>query len=128
VGQASEVQEGGKSFRVNRDCRGSRARFKRDQTVPFEVDQHRAIEGYAAPKGVDRALVRKTITLAICRPCGTGIVLPLPRGVTVAQVTLDHFVMVRIHARQPSQNEALTQSGSDPEKQCVAKVWPVLKP
>jgi hypothetical protein len=24
----------------------------------------------------------------------------LPRGVTVAQVTLDHFVMVRIHARQ----------------------------
>jgi hypothetical protein len=25
----------------------------------------------------------------------------LPRGVTVAQVTLDHFVMVRIHARQP---------------------------
>jgi hypothetical protein len=27
--------------------------------------------------------------------------LLLPRGVTVAQVTLDHFVMVRIHARQP---------------------------
>jgi hypothetical protein len=25
----------------------------------------------------------------------------LPRSVTVAQVTLDHFVMVRIHARQP---------------------------
>ncbi len=25
----------------------------------------------------------------------------LPRGVTVAQVILDHFVMVRIHARQP---------------------------
>ena len=26
----------------------------------------------------------------------------LPRGVTVAQVTLDHFVMVQIHARQPA--------------------------
>jgi hypothetical protein len=26
----------------------------------------------------------------------------------VAQVTLDHFVMVRIHARQPIQNQALT--------------------
>ena len=26
----------------------------------------------------------------------------MPRGVTVAQVILDHFVMVRIHARQPS--------------------------
>ena len=28
----------------------------------------------------------------------------LPRGVTVAQVTLDHFVMVRIHARQIIEN------------------------
>jgi hypothetical protein len=25
----------------------------------------------------------------------------MPRGVTVAQVPLEHFVMVRIHARQP---------------------------
>jgi hypothetical protein len=32
----------------------------------------------------------------------------LPRGVTVAQVTLDHFVMVRIHARQVVPNEQLT--------------------
>jgi hypothetical protein len=31
----------------------------------------------------------------------------LPRGVTVAQVILDHFVMVRIHARQLAQNEVL---------------------
>ena len=30
-----------------------------------------------------------------------GFSFLLPRGVTVAQVTLDHFVMVRIHARQP---------------------------
>jgi hypothetical protein len=29
----------------------------------------------------------------------------LPRGVTVAQVTLDHFVMVRIHARQVVRNQ-----------------------
>ena len=32
----------------------------------------------------------------------------LPRGVMVAQVTLDHFVMVRIHARQPLLNQGLT--------------------
>jgi hypothetical protein len=32
----------------------------------------------------------------------------LPRGVTVAQATLDRFVMVRIHARQPSENGPLS--------------------
>ncbi len=32
----------------------------------------------------------------------------LPRGVTVAQVTLDHFVMVRIHARQPFDGQDVT--------------------
>ena len=32
----------------------------------------------------------------------------LPRGVTVAQVTLDHFVMVRIHARQVADNQGLS--------------------
>jgi len=43
--------------------------------------------------------------------CGTRVfpgpfpVSRLPRGVTVAQVTLDHFVMVRIHARQMSDND-----------------------
>jgi hypothetical protein len=41
----------------------------------------------------------------------------LPRSVTVAQVILDHFVMVRIHARQPSlvkdsQTMASLKSGS----------------
>jgi hypothetical protein len=33
----------------------------------------------------------------------------LPRSVTVAQVILDHFVMVRIHARQLIMAELLTQ-------------------
>jgi hypothetical protein len=33
----------------------------------------------------------------------------LPRGVTVAQVTLDHFVMVRIHARQVVRAVRLTR-------------------
>jgi hypothetical protein len=59
--------------------------------------------------------------------CGTELVRPwlhdvsrklsglsatksLPRGVTVAQVTLDHFVMVRIHARQRPLTERLTQA------------------
>jgi hypothetical protein len=32
----------------------------------------------------------------------------LPRSVTVAQVTLNHFVMVRIHARQLVLNKVLT--------------------
>src|SRR5258708_32278931 len=32
----------------------------------------------------------------------------LPRSVTVAQVILDHFVMVRIHARQLVLNQRLT--------------------
>jgi hypothetical protein len=32
----------------------------------------------------------------------------LPRSVTVAQVILDHFVMVRIHARQLVLDEILT--------------------
>jgi hypothetical protein len=35
----------------------------------------------------------------------------LPRGVTVAQVTLDHFVMVRIHARQVVGSEPLRNIG-----------------
>ena len=38
--------------------------------------------------------------------------LILPRSVTVAQVILDHFVMVRIHARQPVDDQRLT--GSSP--------------
>jgi hypothetical protein len=40
--------------------------------------------------------------------------LLLPRGVTVAQVTLDHFVMVRIHARQPLAYEAFTRFALNP--------------
>jgi hypothetical protein len=36
----------------------------------------------------------------------------LPRSVTVAQVILDHFVMVRIHARQIVQTEAVTQDNN----------------
>lgn len=34
----------------------------------------------------------------------------LPRGVTVAQVILDHFVMVRIHARQPIGHKQLSHA------------------
>lgn len=47
----------------------------------------------------------------LATPSGNGIIqarffeefflLKMPRGVTVAQVPLEHFVMVRIHARQP---------------------------
>jgi hypothetical protein len=40
----------------------------------------------------------------------------LPRGVTVAQVTLDHFVMVRIHARQPSSPRADLRAICDLQK------------
>ena len=39
----------------------------------------------------------------------------LPRGVTVAQVTLDHFVMVRIHARQVIAYEAFTRFALNPD-------------
>ena len=56
---------------------------------------------------VGLALRRKPLTLS----CSEVPNSPpfLPRSVTVAQVTLDHFVMVRIHARQLVQNEGVTQ-------------------
>jgi len=40
----------------------------------------------------------------------------LPRSVTVAQVILDHFVMVRIHARQPFLFQWLTKIWYLPKK------------
>ena len=49
-------------------------------------------------------------------------VFRLPRGVTVAQVTLDHFVMVRIHARQIVRSEALAQDLSKKLESAVAKL------
>lgn len=33
--------------------------------------------------------------------------IALPRGVTVAQMILDHFVIVRIYARQPIDNQSV---------------------
>jgi hypothetical protein len=44
----------------------------------------------------------------------------LPRGVTVAQVILDHFVMVRIHARQVVINQGLTPSSENAEISILA--------
>ena len=48
------VQEGGKSFRVNRDNRGLRAGVKRDQTVPFGADGFRVYRSQFAVHGSDR--------------------------------------------------------------------------
>jgi hypothetical protein len=53
--------------------------------------------------------------------------LLLPRGVTVAQVTLDHFVMVRIHARQHLfYRQALALRPSF--KALSASLWPISNP
>ncbi len=49
----------------------------------------------------------------------------LPRGVTVAQVTLNHFVMVRIHARQPSDAHATTTRPRSSLFLCAPMVRPL---
>ena len=81
---------------------------------------------YCPPIGEPRTENREprsvNLSIAIWRPCGTRILLPLPRGVMVAQVTLDHFVMVRIHTRQLPQNEQLTQKTLNRPKSVVTKL------
>ena len=58
-------------------------------------------------EGGERA--RPTCHLRFTHDMVRDFPLLLPRGVTVAQVTLDHFVMVRIHARQLVENEQVMQ-------------------
>jgi hypothetical protein len=53
-----------------------------------------------APLVMDRARGPVSCHLRFVRDMVSEFSFLLPRGVTVAQVTLDHFVMVRIHARQ----------------------------
>jgi hypothetical protein len=50
----------------------------------------------------------RTCQLRFAHDMVSQIPFLLPRGVTVAQLTLDQFVMVRIHARQVVQNKGLT--------------------
>jgi hypothetical protein len=57
---------------------------------------------------MDRARGPVSCHLRFVRDMVSEFSFLLPRGVTVAQVTLDHFVMVRIHARQVVLNQELT--------------------
>jgi hypothetical protein len=56
----------------------------------------------------ERKLSPRFVICDFCPVWYPNLPLLLPRSVTVAQVTLDHFVMVRIHARQVVDNQRLT--------------------
>jgi hypothetical protein len=60
-----------------------------------------------APLVMDRARGPVSCHLRFAHDMVSEFPSLLPRGVTVAQVTLDHFVMVRIHARQVVLNQGL---------------------